>query len=324
MHRLLQRQLKRHTGSVGTIPEDWQNLIDAVNEAYHQADADRALLERSLDLTSEELVQKNQQLWQQITELERVKVELEITLARTNILYSISHSLSMASDADEMLQVLARPAIEAGAAVANLMYIDLNDAGEPEWIEIAASWRHATRGEPPIPVGSRFYLPEFPFARLWMASQDEPQLIADVTANERLDENLRDIFVQMDTRAMVIIPLSQAGRWVGLVSFNWGEPHEFSEQETEIYRAFIGLATPTVEERRQFKRVQARVRREQILREITSRVRGFTDPNAVIRAAVRELGAALGRSTFVRLGSAEELSQTPAAWTDSGDGRDMA
>ena len=56
MHRLLQRQLKRHAGSVETIPEDWQSFIDAVNEAYHHADVDRVLLERSLDLTSEELV----------------------------------------------------------------------------------------------------------------------------------------------------------------------------------------------------------------------------------------------------------------------------
>lgn len=324
MHRLLQRQLKRHIGLVENIPEDWQSFVDAVNEAYHQADVDRALLERSLDLTSEELLEKNQQLGQQITELERVKVELEITLAQTNTLYSISHSLSMANDEDEMLQVLARPAIEAGATVASLMHIDLNGAGEPEWIEIAASWRHATRGEPSIPVGSRFHLPEFPFARLWVVGLDEPQIIVDITANERLDENFRDMFAQIDTHAMAIIPLRQAGRWVGLVSFDWDEPHEFGEQETELYHALIGLATPTVASRHQFKRAQARVRREQILREITSRVRSFTDPDAVVRAAVRELGAALGRPTFVRLGGAEELSQTPAAWTDSDDGGDMA
>ncbi len=314
MHRLLQRQLKRHASSVESIPKDWQSFVDVVNETYHQADTDRALLERSLDLISAERIEKNQQLEQRIA-------ELEVALAQTNTLYDISQGLSVANDEDEILQVLARPAIKAGAAVANLMYFDLNDADEPEWVGIAASWHHATRDEPPIPVGSRFYLPEFPFASLWMASLDEPQLIADVTVNGRLGENLRDVFVQMDTRAMAIIPLSQAGRWVGLVGFNWDEPHMFSEQETEIYCALIGLAAPTVASRRQFKQAQARVRREQTLREITARVRGSTDPDIIVRSAVRALGAALGRSTFVRLGSATELSQAPAAWVDD---RDMA
>ena len=75
----------------------------------------------------------------------------------------------------------------------------------------------------------------------------------------------------------------------------------------ETYRALIGLGSPAVASRRLFLQAQVRARREQILREITTRVRGFTDPEAIVRAAVRELGTALGRPTFVRLGSAEEL-----------------
>jgi GAF domain-containing protein len=330
-----------------------------------------------------------------------------------------------------------------------------------------------------------------------MANLDEPQLIADVTTDERLDENLGDILAQMGARAVAIVPLTQAGRWVGHVGFNWAEPHEFSEQEAEIYRALVGLVSPavanrraylveeavraqtedqaqrlimlhevsrqlsqtesldeiyavvaaqiprivsaeqssvallsdddyfqvlvlqgevgaipadmrlpventavgiavrenrvvtvsftsdssfidsqgvaeqglsstmcaplmmggravgalnvaspepnayterdetlllqiasllasTMESRRLFEQAQARARREQILREITARVRGSTDPDTIMRTAVRELGAALGRPTFVRLGSAEELSQTPTAWTDGGDGKGIA
>lgn len=59
---------------------------------------------------------------------------------------------------------------------------------------------------------------------------------------------------------------------------------------------------------RQLGEIQARARREQALREIAARVRSFTDPDAVARAAARELGAALGRPAFIRLGSADELA----------------
>jgi PAS domain S-box-containing protein len=65
--------------------------------------------------------------------------------------------------------------------------------------------------------------------------------------------------------------------------------------------------------------IQARAHREQILREVTARVRSSTDPDTILRIAIRELGTALGRPSFVRLGSAEQLSQAGA-----GNGDDAA
>jgi diguanylate cyclase (GGDEF)-like protein/PAS domain S-box-containing protein len=58
-HSLLIRQLKRHIGSFASIPEEWQVFIDAVDKAYRQFDEDRTMLERSLDLSSQELLQSN-------------------------------------------------------------------------------------------------------------------------------------------------------------------------------------------------------------------------------------------------------------------------
>jgi GAF domain-containing protein/HAMP domain-containing protein len=52
--------------------------------------------------------------------------------------------------------------------------------------------------------------------------------------------------------------------------------------------------------------------REQALRQITSAVRGSTDPATILRTAARELGTLLGRKTIVRLATARE---TPAGQT---------
>ncbi len=65
MHRLLQRQLRRFFGSTEKIPAEWEQFITAVDNAYAQSDADRTLLERSLDLTSEELFERNRLVQQQ-------------------------------------------------------------------------------------------------------------------------------------------------------------------------------------------------------------------------------------------------------------------
>jgi signal transduction histidine kinase/DNA-binding response OmpR family regulator len=64
MHKLLLRQLKRHVGvvEVDAIPEEWKKFVDAVGQAYEQADDDREMLERSLELTSRELLERNREL----------------------------------------------------------------------------------------------------------------------------------------------------------------------------------------------------------------------------------------------------------------------
>ena len=76
MHKLLLRQLKRHIGMLGAIPPNWQAFIDAVNDSYHQADADRALLEHSLELSSQELMERNRQLQQDLAERQRKEAAL--------------------------------------------------------------------------------------------------------------------------------------------------------------------------------------------------------------------------------------------------------
>jgi signal transduction histidine kinase len=65
-HRLLQRQLKRYlykkVADLSDVPEDFVQFLTAINEAYHQFDRDQAMLERSLELSSKELLEANAEL----------------------------------------------------------------------------------------------------------------------------------------------------------------------------------------------------------------------------------------------------------------------
>lgn len=76
MHKLLLRQLKRHIGVLDALPPNWRAFIDAVDESYDQADADRALLEHSLELSSQELMERNRQLQQDLVERQRREAAL--------------------------------------------------------------------------------------------------------------------------------------------------------------------------------------------------------------------------------------------------------
>lgn len=62
MHSLLLRQLRRHFGSADAIPDAWKQFVESVDSAYRQSDADRRMLERSLDLSSQELLQANSEM----------------------------------------------------------------------------------------------------------------------------------------------------------------------------------------------------------------------------------------------------------------------
>jgi PAS domain-containing protein len=62
MHNLLKRQLRKYFEESLQIPTEWQKFIEAVNDAYIQSDIDRGMLERSLDLSSHELLNTNSEM----------------------------------------------------------------------------------------------------------------------------------------------------------------------------------------------------------------------------------------------------------------------
>jgi two-component system, cell cycle sensor histidine kinase and response regulator CckA len=62
MHGLLTRQLRRHFGGKDSLPESCRSFVDTIDLAYRQFDDDRVLLERSLELSSQELLQANSEM----------------------------------------------------------------------------------------------------------------------------------------------------------------------------------------------------------------------------------------------------------------------
>ncbi len=83
-HRLLQRQLKRHFGHLSCIPDEWQGFLQSVNEVYEQFDSDRMMLERSLELSSQELLETNGQLSALLETMESQVEERTAELTQTN------------------------------------------------------------------------------------------------------------------------------------------------------------------------------------------------------------------------------------------------
>lgn len=61
LHRLLERQLRKLGGSRDACP-DWSAFLEMISEAYARADEDRELLQQSIRLSSDEVLQSNVEL----------------------------------------------------------------------------------------------------------------------------------------------------------------------------------------------------------------------------------------------------------------------
>src|SRR5215510_836303 len=74
LHSLLKRQLRRYANDANPLLENHSELLRVISDAYWQFDADRGMLEHSLELTSQELLERN-------AELSRANAELEMRVA---------------------------------------------------------------------------------------------------------------------------------------------------------------------------------------------------------------------------------------------------
>jgi PAS domain S-box-containing protein len=117
-------------------------------------------------------------------------------------------------------------------------------------------------------------------------------------------------------RSALVAPVALRGEVIGVLGVHDDGARQWTDGEIALVEAVAERMAQTAENLRLLDETQRRARREQTLREITARVRGSTDPDTIVRTALRELGTTLGRPAFVRLGNAEQL-RSPAAVTGS-------
>ncbi|MDD5064083.1 MAG: PAS domain S-box protein [Phycisphaerae bacterium] len=81
MNKLLQRQIKKFFGDVDSAPQALELLFKAISDAYDSFDADRNLIERALDTSSEELTETNKKLCQEVDDRRQAQEKIEQTLS---------------------------------------------------------------------------------------------------------------------------------------------------------------------------------------------------------------------------------------------------
>ena len=182
------------------------------------------------------------------SELEARIKELEADHATAEVLLEIGHALNLAKDEQDIIGIVGKPAIDAGVDDVDLMYFETNETGVVCWFTKVAGWRR--EGTPFTPAGAHYAVSDFPFFETVVAGGGGLVLLDNIATDQRLDETTRDALSQVGTQSCALVPLYHAGKWVGMLLFEWYSPHQFSEREREIYRTLTDLVSPILEIRR--------------------------------------------------------------------------
>ena len=126
-HNLLKRQLKKYFGDSFAFTSQWEEFIDAVNNAYIQSDIDRGMLERSLDLSSQELLDANSEMRSLISLL---NATIESTADGILVVDGDGHILSFNNKFVEMWHI-PRSVVESGDDGKALAFV-LEQVRDPE------------------------------------------------------------------------------------------------------------------------------------------------------------------------------------------------
>ena len=78
MNKLLQRQLQKHFGGAEQVPENFTKLLNVISESYDHYEKDRKMIERSIELSSKEMIDLNSQVKNEKEELKKAHKEVKI------------------------------------------------------------------------------------------------------------------------------------------------------------------------------------------------------------------------------------------------------
>ncbi len=163
----------------------------------------------------------------------------------------------------------------------------------------------STIGDSDVPLGLvGFDLGRGPSLIAQAARTGQPVLVNDVLADSRylpLDE-------LPDTRSELDLPIEVKGQVIGVLDVQSAQPDAFSPADVELLQSLANQAGIAIDNAHLFHETQVRAGREQILRQVATRVGGAPDVDTVMRTAVLEIGRILGRQTFIYLNDQEESS----------------
>jgi GAF domain-containing protein len=239
-----------------------------------------------------------QQLGAHIENL-RLTEQMQTALAQTEALYTGSERIVLSSTEADVLESLVYSTELRRLDRANIFLFDEPvEDGIPRDVTAVAIWEN--EGVPrTVEVGTQFTVAQVPF--LTMTTPEHSIVIADIRQDPRIDEATRQILESFGMISFVLYPMVVGSQWLGMVSGQSARPLQLNDVQRRQAGSLVSQASVVLQTTILFRQEQARARREQLLREIATKMRSSVDVDTVMRTAVTEIGRTLGRRAFIKL-----------------------
>lgn len=100
---------------------------------------------------------------------------------------------------------------------------------------------------------------------------------------------------------LLFVPLMLGDHMMGVMSVQSYQFNAYTEREVMLMNSMANHLAVAIQNARLYRQAQVRARRETILREVTTKIRGAADVDSVLRVSAEQLNRVLGRQAFVQL-----------------------
>ncbi|MDM8532434.1 GAF domain-containing protein [Anaerolineales bacterium HSG25] len=226
--------------------------------------------------------------------------QTQAALSETERLYQITQELLTAED-EEMVYRLATHALAQSGVDLCRSYVyqtgPENGAGRGRLVLPRAGW--SVTGQLPRLTGRdgagqlADLIKAGPF--IWDATRQEATRQAQVTP----------LLADLALKAMVLVPLESPQRQLGFILVGYqNQDRTFSRSQLRYYNALAQQMVVALENLRLLNASQKRARREEIIREISGKIRGSTNIEDILQTTVTELSKVVGTNdSGIRLGN---------------------
>lgn len=205
-------------------------------------------------------------------------------LAETRLLYSTSGQLNQVTSLEELVRIAAQPAFAQGAGSSQLLLMDYQGKETPVAANVVVSL--VSPGVPaPLSQYTHFAIDQYTLGQTMLANPRELVIVEDVAASPLLDESTRDVLIQSNDRAVVLMPLSVEQHVLGAIAIGWAAPHRFTDRERRIYQSLAGQLALVLNNRLLFEQTEQALAETQTLYEISARLNAANSLQESLEAA---------------------------------------
>jgi GAF domain-containing protein len=248
----------------------------------------------------------------QTLESARLFEQMQASLAETQTLFQTSRSLAAAQEIEDVWQAITDAARQRNTDACGLFLFDSRQRETAREIILVAGWDEQQPSR--LNVGVR--LPIGGLDVFDTMHPDRPFTVTDLTQAASIDEDTRNLLDALGFTAALLQPIAVRGRWFGLLAVFYRSSHEFTSAESDFFRTLTDQAALAFEGQRLLAETQRRAQREQLIRQITDKVRATSDLDTILQTTVQELSIALGvPRAFVRLGVQEDMAPSHSVET---------